>query len=562
MRRPRRPVYILGKRQTKVPRKSAPIKVAVLTDGDTVQRFALDCLDALTGTDEITIFACTNTRRARHWFRHGGYYLLNLAAIRNRLTRAVPISSGRKHIAKRVEFASDYDGAWQKLPTDLIHALAKGGFDVILKFGMGLLRVPDARQLPVPILSYHHGDPDHYRGRPAGFWEIADGAPVLGQIVQIIGNRLDAGRVVAFAETRVIPWSYRATLMEAFRHSPLIINAAIRNAISGMSFDKKSEGRNCSLPSNGQTAIFTLKMAGRFVGRLFYGVFVEKAWRVSTAAGGKKQVAALLAGDSWPESAAWTDLALAKGFSLYADPFFTTQPPGILLEALDARSGLGRILFVDSDEQRCATNAQGHMSYPSVATIAGEEVVLPEMANWSSPRLYVVRKGQLEPRQVLKIEGSPRLTDATLFEHAGRIFLFANRKEVGSNALHLWSGETLDDELPLHPASPICITPRGARMGGALLDLDGRLIRFGQDLTRGYGDGLFAFEIEALTPDRYKERLLGRIGFEDRKGPHTLNSNADEIVFDWYRERLSLLAGFRRLAGRRRVGNDASNDLM
>jgi len=99
-------------------------------------------------------------------------------------------------------------------------------------------------------------------------------------------------------------------------------------------------------------------------------------------------------------------------------------------------------------------------------------------------------------------------------------------------------------------------------MGGSLLELDGRLIRFGQDFTGGYGDGLFAFEVESLTAEFYKERLLGRIGFSDRKGPHTLNWNGEGIVFDWYHERLSLLAGLRRLAGRRRIGNDGSNNLV
>ena len=542
--------------------EAKPIKVAVIVDGDMVQRFALDCLDAISGAEEITIFSCTNSRWRRSWFRHAAYYLLNLAAIRNRLTRPVPISQGRKRIAQRIEFASDYDGAWQKLPAEVVHALANGGFDVILKFGMGLLRVPDARELPVPILSYHHGDPDHYRGRPAGFWEISDRAPVLGQIVQVIGNRLDAGRVVAFAETRVIPWSYRATLMEAFRHSPLIINAAIRNALDGATIDKKSEGRNCRLPSNGQTVLFTLRMASRLLHRLFYGAFIEKGWRVSTAPGGEKQVAALLAGEPWPTSATWTDVPIARGYSIYADPFFTTQPRGILLEALDARSGVGRILFVGHGDERNVIDAKGHMSYPSVASVAGREVVLPEMASWSDPRLYGFVDGRLEPTEALKVEGAPRLTDGTLVEHRGRVFLFANRKDIGSNALYLWSAETLEDELALHPASPICITPKGARMGGAILDLDGRLIRFGQDLTRGYGDGLFAFEIETLTADCYRERPLGRIGFSDRKGPHTLNTNGDDIVFDWYRDRLSLLAGFRRVAGRRRVGNDGSNDLV
>ena len=73
--------------------------------------------------------------------------------------------------------------------------------DAIVKFGLGLLRVPDRTVLPIPILSFHHGDPGAYRGRPAGFWELIEGASFVGQVVQILRNRLDAGRVVAFAGT-------------------------------------------------------------------------------------------------------------------------------------------------------------------------------------------------------------------------------------------------------------------------------------------------------------------------------------------------------------------------
>ena len=87
-------------------------------------------------------------------------------------------------------------------------------------------------------------------------------------------------------------------------------------------------------------------------------------------------------------------------------------------------------------------------------------------------------------------------------------------------------------------------------MGGAILDLDGRLIRFGQDFSGGYGDGLIAFEIDELTPDSYTERKIGTLRFGDRHGPHTLNFREGEMLFDWYQERVSLLAGVRRIAAR------------
>ena len=140
------------------------MKLAVIVDNCRVQQFALDALDAIEGVDELSIFSCSNTHRRKRWVRHAAYYTLNLVTIRNRLTGMVSVTAGRKRIAAVTEFECRYDGAWQVLPPEVIAAMKEGGFDAVLKFGMGLLRVPASDELPIPILSYHHGDPDRYRG--------------------------------------------------------------------------------------------------------------------------------------------------------------------------------------------------------------------------------------------------------------------------------------------------------------------------------------------------------------------------------------------------------------
>lgn len=525
------------------------MKIAVIVDDDMVQRFALDSIDALEGTGEITIFSCTNTRFRRNWLRHCAYYALNLLTVRNPLTRPVSIHSGRKRIESRTEFASGYEGMWQTLPPAIVSTLNRGRFDLVLKFGMGLLRVPP--DLKPPILSFHHGDPDRYRGRPAGFWEIADGAEVLGQIVQVIGNRLDSGRVVAFAETKVMPWSYRRTLIEAFRHSPLIINAAVSNTISGATLEKLSEGHNYRLPSNRQTAAFVIRMTARFVRRLLYGALVEKRWNVSIAPIEGDELDRVISGEDFPSTRDWTGIPAAADYVFYADPFLTTDPPGLLVEGLHRRTGVGDILFIQDGISPQISSGNGHMSYPSVARIRGREIVVPETASWSPPLVCTLLDGRLEAERVLNIKGTPRITDPTLIELGDRIYLFGNVQSIGPNALHLWSAECLEGEFSLHPAAPVRISPRGGRMGGGIVKAGDRLVRFGQDSTRDYGHGLFAFEIMTLTENSYAERPLGRIAFADRKGPHTLNIGEGTMVFDWYLERASPFAGIRRLSAKR-----------
>ena len=526
------------------------IKVAVFADSGHVQEFALRCIDAVEGCDEISVFSCTNTRTRKKPFRHGAYYALNLLAIRSPATVAVPIASGSKRIAETVEFETPYEGAWQVLPPEIVERLREGGFDVILKFGMGLLRVPPTDQLPVPILSYHHGDPDHYRGRPAGFWEISHGRPVIGQIVQVIGNKLDAGGVVAYAETKVHAHSYRTTLTEAYRHSPLIINEAIRNAVAGATLDKPSTGRNYRLPSNLAVTRFSLAMATKMARRLAYGAFFEKQWRVSTAPVDPAAMVALAEGGPFPDPASWRTVDVAPGYSFYADPFFSAEPKGLLVEALNRRTGLGEIVFVGESGHRRVSDHPGHLSYPATIALDGKDYVIPESASACPPQVHVLEDGALKPLFPLDVEGEPRILDPTLIEQEGRLYLFGNVRAVGSNTLYLWSADAIDAPFKLHPASPIRVSPEGSRMAGNLVRTGNRLIRFGQDFRSRYGDGVIAFEVEELSPTAYRERPIGRIALPDRRGPHTINFQDGEILFDWYHERFAPGAGLRRLSAK------------
>jgi hypothetical protein len=526
------------------------LRIAVLVDGDGVQAFGLRALDELGGCDEVSVFSCSNTRTTRRPFRHGFYYALNLLALRSRLTKRVPVARTKKRLAQTVQFESGYEGAWQTLPPGIVRKLC--GFDVILKLGMGLLRVPPADVLPVPILSWHHGDPDRYRGRPAGFWEIVDGAPVMGQIVQVLSNKLDGGRVVAFAETKVHPHSYRATLREAYSHSHLLLNRAIRNAVAGDALAKSSAGKNYRLPSNLAVLAFVARMAWSFLKRLVYGALVEKAWCVSTAETSGDAISGIVTGGSFPPPGTWETLPTPRDYVFLADPFFSREPEGVLVEALSRRTAIGEIALVSRDGCRQLSHERFHLSYPATVQAGGEELVIPEMAQGGEQRCFRIRHGRLEDAGSIDVEGQPRLLDPTLIEHEGRFYLFGNDEEQGATALQLWSAEALRGPFRPHPSSPVRISPLGGRMAGALLRIGDRLIRFGQDFSGDYGDGVHAFEVETLNPAEYRERAIGTIRFGDRQGPHTINVDGKRIVFDWYHRRFSTLSGVRRAAARMR----------
>jgi hypothetical protein len=516
------------------------VKIGLLIDRGRVASWQADALRAIAEPSRFFIYDCSNSRSHRTRLAHAVYYGLNLLAVRNPLTRRVPVPA-ELQIDRRTSFEAEPSGAWEQLPSALLDQISEDSPEIIIKFGMGLLRVPP--KLACPILSYHHGDPRQYRGRPAGFYEIMNGATEIGQVVQILSNQLDAGAVVAFAETKAHRHSWRQSLMEAYRVSPLLLSQAIRNARIGRTLAMNPKGRNYRLPSNVTALHFIARSIAAWLRRLAYGAFVEKRWKAAGAA----------LPDDWRienlhslvDASTWRTMPIPECYRFLADPFFG---PGDAILAEGMRpSGLGEIVSFNGVECSALPIAGGHCSYPSTLEFEGRQLLLPETSDWSGPMLFEFTPNGLEHRCALDVSGRPRLLDPTLFEHRGRWFLFGNRADEGDKVLRLWFADSPFGAFCEHPDSPICLSPAGGRMAGSILNHAGRRYRPGQDLRGSYGDGLLLFEIVELSPGAYRESQCLDLRFGHRGGPHTLNIRANNVLFDYYDERLSAVAGLRRL---------------
>jgi hypothetical protein len=145
------------------------------------------------------------------------------------------------------------------------------------------------------------------------------------------------------------------------------------------------------------------------------------------------------------------------------------------------------------------------------------------------------------------------LIDPTLYQSDGRVFLFANDDRDGSSVLRLWHADTLFGPFAEHRSSPIRISPAGSRMAGAIrAAADGAQYRLGQDLRRSYGDGIVIFRVDTISPVEYRETKVGEVRLAGCCGPHTLNFRDGDVVFDYYSNRFSPLAGIRRFRSRAR----------
>jgi hypothetical protein len=520
------------------------MRIAVLTDGH-ISRWQREALLRACRDDEIVLLRSSGWTRPRP-LKHALYYALNLFTVRNRLTRPVPFPADKLNVIETIDFEPLFDGAWASVPEPLLGRLQQLKLDAVVKFGLGLMRVPPPEQLAAPILSFHHGDPRKYRGRPAGFYELVNGEPFVGQVVQAIGDKVDAGRVYAFAESRAIAHSYRKTLLEAYSVSPHLLRPALLN-LQGQPLDIAPTGRNYRLPSNTTVIRFVAGRLAAAFRRVIYGAFAEKRWRVALASAPHTPDPCRAIAEA--ERTDWRTFPVAPPYRFYADPFFGEEEHEIFVEALNSRSGKGELVRIRGEQQQRIGGFAGHVSYPGSVVSEGRRLLVPETVEWAAPAAYSIDASTAERELTLDIDAS-QLLDPTLFEHDGRLYLFGNDAADGPSVLHLWHAASLGSRFERHPASPIRVSARGSRMAGEIAAWDGQLYRLGQDFREAYGDGILAFRIIRLDPEHYAEEPAGEARFDRVRGPHTLNRRGDQLLFDYYTNGFTPLAGVRRLLSR------------
>lgn len=523
------------------------MRIAILCHSNGVAHWQAQAIRLISETHELVLLRCKPSPRPRLRTGNLGYYALNLVSVRNSMTRRVPIPI--EAFVETRDFEPTFDGAWAVLPQSLLDWLRERGIDAVVKCALGLLRIPDGVQLPAPILSYHHGDPGRFRGRPAGFYELAGEEQFIGQVVQILGNKLDSGEVLAFAQSRVVPHSYRKTLVDAYRLSPHLLPKAVQALADGIRIPIARDGKNHRLPSNGAVARFLMARLAKLARRAAYGALVEKSWSVGEVTIAKASDPQSAIRDCERKRTDWIIPARLEGFSFYADPFFHSARDDFLVEAMNARSGRGELVRIRGGRQERITGFNGHISYPGSVAADGRLYLLPEISDWGRPALFRLDGNRACLAGELDCGGS-HLIDPTVAEIDGRFFLFANTVEDGPSILHLWSAKSLFGRFEQHPSSPIRISARGSRMAGELVWMDGLLYRLGQDFKDSYGDGILVFRIDAMDAQTYREELAGEAAFQSVRGPHTVNFRDGLILFDWYEERHTPLAGVRRLLNR------------
>jgi hypothetical protein len=276
-------------------------------------------------------------------------------------------------------------------------------------------------------------------------------------------------------------------------------------------------------------------------------MFVDKRWKVATETVAETRDPLEAIGQV--DGKAWNVVPIASRYSFYADPFFGDGAEEIFVEAMNRRSGKGEVVRIVEGRSTPIRGLNGHVSYPASIEEGGRRLLVPETTGWCPLTAFAIEDGDARAVHEIEID-EPRLVDPTFVRHNGRIYLFANVLEDGTSVLHLWHAESLRSKFIRHPRSPIRVSARGSRMAGEIAERNGELYRIGQLWRRSYGDGVLVFRITALSEVEYAEECVGEASFKHVCGPHTVNRRDGLLLFDYYSERFSPLAGVRRLLNR------------
>jgi folate-dependent phosphoribosylglycinamide formyltransferase PurN len=522
------------------------LQIGLIVDSDSIDRWQFDAIANCSDILEInTIIYCQNSQSKKNLLKHMLYYLLNLLSIRNRQTTQVAWSKLTSTSSQIFKFNCHQTGNWQTIDVTTQEKLAEKNLDLIVKFGMNLLRDPNLLRAKYGVLSFHHGDPTKFRGRPAGFYELKQHVDEIGAVVQGLSNHLDAGQIRAFGKYQIYTHSYRRTLEALYANSASLLRQAILNCLDERTLNIVPSGKNYRLPTNFGVMHFSLLMIIRKVKRLFFGLFQHRQWQIAQA-----EHLNFAIEKAKTEIPLLKTLPIPRGVGFIADPF--VLPNGeVICEATTKNSQRGFLMTIDNAENsRIKTSILGknHLSFPFVVKHADQLLVMPEMAANGSQVICELNQA-FEITKVHSLQGleNDRLIDPVLLFKDSKWWLFAGKSGNEADHLFLWSSENIYGPYVAHRMNPIVVDPSRARNAGAFFNINNELFRLGQDNRHDYGDGITVCRVTQLNDMAYDESPVTRLMIAGHKGPHTLSTNGSKTYVDYYDKKFSPIAWLARV---------------
>jgi hypothetical protein len=418
-------------------------------------------------------------------------------------------------------------GFVHRFPPEAVEEIRATRVDVLLRFGFNILRGDILTAARYGIWSFHHGDNDYYRGGPAHFWEMWERNPLLGVILQILGEELDAGRVLikgifasesglSLRRNRVQPYwgSTHFVIQKLWElhhygwdhiQAKMVPPAPYRGKRKVYRSPKNLEVIRWAVPQ-------LVRKASRAMRRAITRSNEIKHWRIAVRITSRCPLCQTadydMRGFRWVES---------PRDHFYADPFLirNDRKYWVFFEDYNYTEQRGVISCAELSEDgnigvvTLALDTGKHSSYPYLFCDGREIYMVPETLEHEAVLLYrCVRFPNEWSLEAELFHG--RIVDTSVCKHNGMWWFFVTMMEPRGNGmgLYLFFSESLTDKWHYHPANPISLDVRAARGAGAIHTCGGQLIRPTQDCSHCYGYAVDLAEIVKLNRIEYEERPI------------------------------------------------------
>ncbi len=424
--------------------------------------------------------------------------------------------------------------------------------DILIRMGFRILRGDILNVAKYGVWSYHHGDNKVNRGGPAATWESIEGWLETGALLQILTEDLDGGVTLAESTIQTNSLSILRNRNTLYWKSSSMLPRKIEelHRLGETEFFEQLERQNSApsyyynrlykMPTNKEMwPIFVKSYKARIRAKIEKRFFF-KQWILLFELKKKENISS---------SFFRFKRMMPPKDRIWADPFIVEKDGKYYIfieELLLAGRKKGFISVIEMNDRGEYTQPQKvletdyHLSYPFIIEEDGEYYMIPESNENGSIDLYKCVDFPSKWEHHRTIMKDVVASDATVFKHDKKYWLFTNIKEVpGATTLDelflFYSDDLLEGSWTSHPLNPIITDVKFARPAGNLFMHKGRLFRPAQDNSGHYGRAMCLREIVKMDEESFDERSIQSIypnWDKDLISTHTLNSSGKLTIID------------------------------
>lgn len=427
-------------------------------------------------------------------------------------------------------------------PDDAVEKIRSYELEVVISFGFRILRGEALRIAKHGVWSYHHGDNLVNRGGPAGFWEVIEGSPVSGAVLQVLSEDLDNGAVISRGWSRTVDrFSVKGSKNNLYWRS----SSFVMRKLKELHEDGKVAGdanvfrpyynRLHKMPTNAELLPKLCKLTWSYAAqKARYSFFFDQwqlAYRFRNSPEDPNNSFYRFSYLVPPKEKFWADPFPVKHegkyFVFFEEYLYKDDKAHISVIEL-SKSG--------ASEATPVLKRDYHLSYPFMLHWNDRFLMIPETAANKTIEVYSANRFPNEWKLETVLFEGIAARDATLFEIDGVWWMFVAIADTEfSDELHLYYSDSPLGPWKPHRKNPVKSDVRNSRPAGRPFYWQGDLYRPAQDSSQRYGYGMRINKVVQLTPSEFREEEVSQVlphWRKDLRGTHTLNICDDLTIID------------------------------